>query len=73
MPLSSLIQMPVLSGIDATRAIRERQKGQSRRTPIVAMTAYTMAGDSDKFLDLGMDGYISKPIQSGICAPKSIA
>jgi two-component system, sensor histidine kinase and response regulator len=60
------IQMPVLSGIDATRAIREREKGQPWRTPIVAMTAHAMAGDADKFLDAGMDGYLSKPIQSGI-------
>ena len=60
------IQMPVLSGIDATRAIREREKGSGRRTPIIAMTAHAMAGDADKFLEAGMDGYISKPIQSGI-------
>jgi CheY-like chemotaxis protein len=67
------IQMPVLSGIDATRAIREREKGCGRRTPIIAMTAHAMAGDAAKFLEAGMDGYISKPIQSGICALKSIA
>jgi CheY-like chemotaxis protein/HPt (histidine-containing phosphotransfer) domain-containing protein len=60
------IQMPVLSGIDATRAIREWETGQSRRTPIIAMTAHAMTGDADKFLDLGMDGYVSKPIQIGI-------
>jgi PAS domain S-box-containing protein len=60
------IQMPVLSGIDATRAIREREKGTERRTPIIAMTAHAMAGDADKFLEAGMDSYISKPIQSGI-------
>jgi len=60
------IQMPVLSGIDATRAIREWEKGQPRRMPIIAMTAHAMAGDADKFLDAGMDGYVSKPIQSSI-------
>ncbi len=60
------IQMPVLSGLDATRAIREWEKGKRRRAPIIAMTAHAMAGDAGKFLDAGMDGYVSKPIQSGI-------
>jgi len=60
------IHMPVLSGIDATRAIREWEKRQRRRTPIIAMTAHAMAGDADKFLDAGTDGYVSKPIQVGI-------
>jgi CheY-like chemotaxis protein len=59
------IQMPVLSGIDATRAIRELERGQPR-TSIIAMTAHAMAGDADKFLAVGMDGYVSKPIQIGI-------
>jgi len=59
------IQMPVLSGIDATRAIRLWEQGR-RRTPIIAMTAHAMAGDAEKFLSAGMDGYVSKPIQSGI-------
>jgi len=59
------IQMPVLSGIDTTRAIREWEQGR-RRTPIIAMTAHAMAGDQERFLAAGMDGYVSKPIQAGI-------
>ncbi|HEY4818353.1 MAG TPA: PAS domain S-box protein [Candidatus Acidoferrum sp.] len=59
------IQMPVLSGIDATRAIREWEQGEPR-TPIIAMTAHAMAGDAEKFLAAGMDGYVSKPIQAGV-------
>jgi CheY-like chemotaxis protein len=62
------IQMPVLSGIDATRAIRDLEKTGNRRTPIIAMTAHAMAGDADKFLDAGMDGYVSKPVQIEILA-----
>jgi PAS domain S-box-containing protein len=60
------IQMPVLSGIDATHAIREWEKDHGRRTPIIAMTAHAMAGDAEKFLDAGMDGYVSKPIQVNV-------
>lgn len=59
------IQMPVLSGIDTTRAIRKWEQGR-RRTPIIAMTAHAMAGDAERFLEAGMDGYVSKPIQLGI-------
>jgi CheY-like chemotaxis protein/HPt (histidine-containing phosphotransfer) domain-containing protein len=59
------IQMPVLSGIDTTRAIREWEQGR-RRTPIIAMTAHAMAGDAERFRGAGMDGYVSKPIQPGI-------
>jgi CheY-like chemotaxis protein/HPt (histidine-containing phosphotransfer) domain-containing protein len=59
------IQMPVLSGIDATRAIRELEQGR-QHTPVIAMTAHAMAGDAEKFLAAGMDGYVSKPIQAGV-------
>ncbi|MBD3419181.1 MAG: response regulator [Chitinivibrionales bacterium] len=57
-------QMPVLSGYDATRAIRE---GEARveggaHVPIVAMTANAMKGDKQKCIDAGMDDYLSKPI-----------
>jgi signal transduction histidine kinase/CheY-like chemotaxis protein len=55
------IQMPVLDGIAATRAIRALPGVQSQ-TPIVAMTAHAMAGDEDHFIEAGMDDYISKPI-----------
>jgi len=59
------IQMPVLSGIDTTRAIRQWEHGR-RRTPIIAMTAHAMAGDAERFLAAGMDGYVSKPIQASV-------
>lgn len=54
------VQMPVLSGIDATRMIRE--KGKNRNTPILAITAHAMTGDREKCLTAGMDGYIPKPV-----------
>jgi CheY-like chemotaxis protein len=57
------VQMPVMDGVEATKAIRSSSRfGVKSRTPIVAMTAYAMAGDKEKFLASGMDDYIAKPM-----------
>ena len=57
-------QMPVMDGLDAARAIRERErKSKIKRIPIIAVTANAMKGDREKFLASGMDDYISKPIK----------
>ena len=53
------VQMPVMDGMEATRIIREELK---LTVPIVAMTAYAMAGDRERFLRCGMDDYVSKPV-----------
>lgn len=58
------IQMPIMDGIEATVKIRERE-GVERHTPIIALTAYALAGDREKFLSYGFDEYIPKPIQMG--------
>jgi two-component system, sensor histidine kinase and response regulator len=58
------VQMPVMDGIEATAAIRERERNNGAHIPIVAMTAHAMTGDRQRFLSLGMDGYVSKPIHS---------
>ncbi|MGI9086446.1 MAG: response regulator [Chthoniobacterales bacterium] len=56
------IQMPEMDGFEATRLIREMQMAHGTHTPIVAMTAHAMAGDRERCLAGGMDGYVSKPL-----------
>jgi two-component system sensor kinase len=58
------VQMPEMDGFDATRAIREREQTTGSHIPIVAMTAHAMKGDRERCLGAGMDGYLTKPIQS---------
>ncbi len=56
------VQMPVMDGIEATAAIRSAEKDTGRHVPIVALTAYAMKGDEERFLDAGMDWHLPKPI-----------
>jgi len=58
------LQMPEMGGIDATVLIREREKLTGQHVPIYALTAHAMKGDRESCLEAGMDGYLSKPIQS---------
>jgi signal transduction histidine kinase/DNA-binding response OmpR family regulator len=57
------VQMPGMDGFEATAAIRERDRARGAHTPIIAMTAYAMTGDSERCLAAGMDGYVAKPIR----------
>jgi CheY-like chemotaxis protein len=57
------IQMPELTGIEATQQIRELEQVRNmRRTPIIAVTANALKGDRERYFESGMDGYVSKPL-----------
>ncbi|THB67286.1 MAG: response regulator, partial [Desulfovibrio sp.] len=59
------IQMPVMNGVEATKRIRAGEAGPSAaEVPIIAMTAYSMAGDKKVFLNAGANLYLPKPVET---------
>lgn len=61
------VQMPVMSGLEAIKLIRHQEAKSARagkpiHTPVVAITAYALHGDREKMLAMGVDGYLTKPI-----------
>jgi PAS domain S-box-containing protein len=58
------VQMPLMDGISATKALRKGEAGASASTlPILALTAYAMRGDEETMLEAGMDAYLPKPVE----------
>lgn len=55
------VQMPVLDGIQATKKVREEQRGKPERSSILAVTANAMAGDRENYIASGFDDFLSKP------------
>jgi CheY-like chemotaxis protein len=58
------LQMPVMDGLSATKAIRELEAGTGRHTPIIALTAHAMKGDLEDMLSQGVDDYLAKPFDA---------
>jgi PAS domain S-box-containing protein len=59
------VQMPEMDGLQATVALREKEKekGDGFHQPVIALTAHAMKGDQERCLAAGMDGYLTKPIR----------
>jgi two-component system sensor histidine kinase/response regulator len=57
------VQMPEMDGMEATRVLRQRELKTGSHLTVIGVTAHAMAGDRERFLLAGMDGYLSKPIR----------
>lgn len=63
------VQMPEMSGYEATKVIRDSNSSvKNHSVPVIAMTAHAMKGDREKCLEAGMDDYVSKPVQPKLLA-----
>ena len=58
------VQMPEMDGLAATRLIRRLPDPEKAKVPIIALTANAMKGDEEAYLEAGMNGYLSKPIDN---------
>ncbi len=56
------VQMPVMDGLEATRAIRELEAGSGRHVPIIALTAHVMGSEVARCREAGCDAHVAKPV-----------
>ena len=57
------LEMPELDGLSATVEIRARERETNSRIPVIAMTAHAVPSVRQQCLDVGMDGYVTKPVE----------
>jgi len=55
--------MPIMNGEEALREIRSKEQGTSIHHMVIALTAHALVGDKERYLSMGFDGYLSKPIE----------
>jgi signal transduction histidine kinase/CheY-like chemotaxis protein len=56
------VQMPRMDGLEATTAIRLKERATGEHVPIIALTAHALNGDRERCMEAGMDGYVTKPL-----------
>jgi PAS domain S-box-containing protein len=56
--------MPEMDGEECVARIRAKENGSASRIPIIALTAYALNGDRERFMALGVDGYLPKPVRA---------
>jgi CheY-like chemotaxis protein len=57
------IQMPGMGGEEVLQRLRLQEQASGEHLPTIALTAHALAGDREKLIAIGFDGYISKPVQ----------
>ncbi len=66
------VSMPVMDGVEATKAIRQRDADNTDHTIIIGLTANVLEGDRERYLKAGMDDYLAKPVNIDQLASKII-
>ena len=57
------VMMPVMDGLAALQALREKEQSDGTRLPVIMATAHTEPGDAARFRRAGADGYLAKPLE----------
>jgi CheY-like chemotaxis protein/HPt (histidine-containing phosphotransfer) domain-containing protein len=58
------LQMPEMTGLELTAALRDRERAHGGHLPVIALTAHSLPADRERCLAAGMDGYVSKPVEA---------